>query len=641
MAVAKSWLRVGAALVLLAGLLGLGMGCHHAANTTNSQNVYGTVTYTRVPLNIGTDGLPTGLQNDPNQYQVVPARGVRVRVFQAKGQQDVYGNLVYAWEQAGTAVTDINGYYHVGGLTVNLTTFVELESISSTSGTVVLVGDPAGIDSLIPEPARPIYAMRKAVDGSTSTTNPTYGTPLYSDAIVNYAVGLSDPWLLTPQGWNNPSTGPFTYPPTLPVGSRVLAILDSIYKFAYEHGNPTPGQSLDLHYNPNVRHARGSFVEYDQSVYPLSFDGSVFHYFGSLAGTITVNNILYPDDAYYEGIIWQLLGRNHLFAQHGTVLYPTGTSQTHLAPNLAVLEGLADAMAAGMLTSPFVPDASNPARYPPRDISAAASLPLDQQSAFSAPTISALAWNMLLITNSVTPPGTQAQWGLMIPGYLNRLYALARPFAAVGKFDVADDVTSIYEQVALMQNPQSGSDALNLDLYFPDTTLTPLMAQFNLPWTNVLSLPQYTVSWGMDPNSLVSQIPTFTLSMANAELVRGVYPNNSEKEVYFSTFTASTDHAYNLSVTTVPPLPKGALIEVTVDPALPVSAGVYIYGGSNPTTNQVTVAGNYADLTNPKWHYLQIRLVSPAILQPDLAVTVHMDIVNPSNPNVSLNSSGS
>ena len=641
MAVAKSWLRVGAALVLLAGLLGLGTGCHHAANNQYAQNVYGTVTYIRVPLNTGTDGVPTGLQNDPNQYQVLPARGVHVRVFQAEVQQDAYGNVTQAWEQAGSAVTDLNGAFHVGGLTVNLPTFVELDSVSSSSGTVTLMGDPAGIDSLVPEPARAIYVMRKGVDGSTSKTSATPGTPLLGDTTVNFAVGLSDSWLLTPQIWNNPTTGPFAYPPTVAAGSRVLAILDSIYLFAYEYGNPTPGASLDLHYHPNVRNARGSFVEYDQSVYPLSFDGATFHYFGSLAGTYTVNSVTYPDDAFYQGVIWQLLSRNHLYAQNTTVLFPTGTPQTHLAPNLAVIEGLADAMTAGLLCSPYVPDTTNPARYPPRDLSNLSSLTLDQQSAFSAPTISALAWNMLLITNGLTPPSNQAAWGIMTPGYLSRLYALGKPYVSVGKFNVTSDVNSIYEQVARMEENQAQSDLLNLQLYFPDSTLTPLLAQFNLPWTHTDSLPQYMVPLGMDPNSLVSQLPPFTLSMAKAEQVRGVYPNNSEKEVYFASFSASTDHAYNLSVTTVPPLPKGALIEVTLDPTLPVSAGVYRYGGSNPATNQINVAGNYGDLTNPRWHYLQVRIISPTILQPDLAVTLQMPIVSPSNPNVSLNSNGS
>ena len=307
---------------------------------------------------------------------------------------------------------------------------------------------------------------------------------------------------------------------------------------------------------------------------------------------------------------------------------------------MAVIEGLADTMAAGMLASPYLPDPNNPLRYPPRDISNVSQLTPDQQGAYSAPTVAALGWNMLLIANGQTPPSTQTDWALMIPGYLNRMFALAKPYITVGKFNVTSDVNSIYEQVTRMQEPQSSADALNLDAIFTDPVLTPLLAQFNLPWNGILSLPQFTTPWGMDPNSLVSQIPTFTLSMSKAELVRGTYPNNSEGEVFYASFTASTDHAYALSVTTVPPLPKGAILEVTLDPAMPVSAGVYNYGGANPTTNQVTVAGNYGDLTNPRWHYLQIRIVSPTILQPDLAVTLQMPIVNPANPNVTLNSNG-
>ena len=644
MAVLKSWLRLGATALVLAGFLGLGLGCHSNNYNPASYTVQGNVTYVQVPLNYTTDGVPTGLQTDPNLFHVTPARGVVVRVFQSWRQIDAYGNVTYAWLLAGSGVTDGNGYYSIGGLTLLQPTFVELDSVSSASGTVKLVGDPAGVDSLVPEPGRVIYALRKGADGSTSTTNPTPGVALPGDSVVNFSLGMTDPWLLTPLNWNVPTTGPFTYPPTVVAGSKPLAILDSVYIFASNYGNPTPGAVLDLHYNPNVRSPRGSFVEYNRMLYPLSYDGSAYHYFGSIAGGLTVNGVTYPDDANYQGVIFSLLGRNHLFAQNQTVLYPTGNALTDLTPPMAVIEGLANGMAASLQLSPYLPNTALPGRYPPVDIR----VPSAAQTAFSAPNIAGLSWDLNLIANGISAPGDQASWANMYPSYLNRLYELSRPVVAVGKYYAANDVDSIYSQIAALELAQTSTEYVDLPLLFTDTFIQTTLAQFNLPWTNAISFPHFMVNLGMDPNTLVSKIPSFTLSMAQAQAVPQfppgqaaamAYPNQSNEEVYYASFTASQDHTYSLGVTTVPPIPDGAAIEVTVDPG-PVSAEVYLYGGSNPVTNTFQVAGNYADQTNPVWHYLQVRIVSPTILQPDLQVTLQMSIVSPTDPFVTPISNG-
>ena len=380
-------------------------------------------------------------------------------------------------------------------------------------------------------------------------------------------------------------------------------------------------------------------MEYNRSLYPLSFDGSVYHFFGSIAGTNLVDNVTYPDDAYYEGIIFPLLGRNTLYAQNTTVLYPTGEPQTNLDPALAVIEGFPLAMAAAQLESPYLADPSNPARYPPVDITNTASLTLAQQSPFSAPSLAPVAWQMILQANGLAYPGNPASWALIDPGAITRLYELVRPTVPVGKINVVSGVNSLYTQLALLQGPQASSDLLNLELYFSDSYFSTLLAPYNMTWPGAASIPNYSTNWGKDPNTLVSQIPAFTLSMAQAQLVRGVYPNNSKGEVVHSSFTLSQDTEIALSFKTVPPLPPGATLEVTVDPAV-VSAGVYLYGGANPAVNNITLRGNYRDLTNPAWHYLQIRLLSPNVLQPDIQVSVQMQVVNPDNPNVTLNTPG-
>jgi hypothetical protein len=637
MLVSTSWLRVGAAALLTVGLLGLGLGCKGKSKTdpATSRIITGSVTYIRTPLHVGADGVPTGLETDLALNAKLPARGVTVRVFQARPQVDASGNTSTAWLIAGSATTDQNGNYTVNSLSDGYPTFVELYSLAASStNTLRLIGEPAGIDSPVAQPGRALYVMRKGLDGTSSTVslNPTPGTVLAGDATVNFDVGLSDNWLLAPFNWNVPPTASF--PPVapsaiVPAGSRVLAILDSVFTFGAAYGDATPG-NLDLHYYPGVRHPRGSFVEYDTTLYPHAYDGSILHYFGTIGGKAVVNGSSYQDEAFDEGVLFRIYARNYLFGQHMSFLRPPSERVSSLTPTLAVVEGFADAMATNLLHSPYLPNTASATPYnPPYDVRDLTALTPAQINPFSPKTIAALAWEMTLKANLITSPGVPADWKAKIaPENLRRLFKLITP-TPVSPLNTTvtyiSDVASLYTQLGRMQEGQVATDPINLSAYFSDVTLVPILDLFKLPWPGILALPNYTAAWGADPDSLVKPLPSMTLSMAEAALVRGVYPNISKGEVAYATFYLTKDRAWDLSLATTPALPADAQVEVTVDAGV---NGVYLFGSTHPASYPLALRGNYADLTLPVWHYLQIRIVSPAVIQPDLAVTLQLKKTN-------------
>ena len=222
-------------MLLTVGLLGLGMGCKGKSHDAGT-NISGTVSYTRIPLHVGADGVPTGLETDPSLFVTLPARGVQIRIFQAIGQVDPYGNPYTAWLQSGTATTDINGTYSLSGFATGYLTCVELDSVAPGNNPIRIVADPAGIGSSVPEPSRVIYTQRLGADGVTTATGATPpGTVLGGDSIVNFNVGLNDAWQVMRYNWNSPTTGPYPTPATSTAGSAVLAILDSIYTFTYNY----------------------------------------------------------------------------------------------------------------------------------------------------------------------------------------------------------------------------------------------------------------------------------------------------------------------------------------------------------------------------------------------------------------------
>lgn len=681
-----SWLRPCAAICLAAGLLGLGSGCHRSTGLpAGTINLSGTVTFTRTPVvydtssDPATSGQPTGY-GAPAAAAV--ARGVVVRAFLLVPDIDSSGRLNQVWRLVGSTVTDINGLYQLNGFVYQgYSAFVEVDGVfqmaSGNDSSVKIIADPAGITSSLPEPMRPIWALRKDMAGNP-VTNPVVADPLTTtstvavatvDATVNFLVGTTDSWVATVSNWYVPGTNP-NYPgsstqpqapptETLALGSKVLGILDNVYNFANLYGDPTPSQGrggvFDLHYHPGVTEpARRSYVVYDRQMTPLADTGTLeangttekFAYFGTLAGGPAV------DDAWDPGVIYPMLARNFLFGQGKTALFPTGRSSLlSLSPDLAVVDGMGDAMAATLLTTPWLTDITSPVPLAPRDIRVIPASP----GLGSPGTLAALAWQLSLTGNNITPPGTYANWsatwsygtptGLTFPPVMARLFDLEYPYVQTqginGEVTQRTDIISIYGQAARLQEPQNGNP-VDLAKTFSNLELFTQLNPFNLQWPlTPQAWPFIATDWNSGtyvvPGPMLPTLPSFTLSMAQAQQIPNpaitdpvpalVYPNCSQGEVAYTKLALYLDQSFQLSLATSPSLPAGAAIEVLVDgaiapPALPnPQPQRFLFTAGNLGPVPLSLAGNPTDYTNPTWHWIRFRMISPTVQQPDVLVT--------------------
>ncbi|WP_257313510.1 hypothetical protein [Geothrix fuzhouensis] len=631
----RASLRALGAVALLATALACGGSKGGATTAATTIAVSGTVTYTRVPLATDTNGVPTGLVDSTvaTNLTTLPAKGVMVRVYQRYDQVNSDGTTQSSWLvlPGGSTFTDANGNYAVS---VPKDKPLMVELLSTFDGgeghSINLVGDPAGINSTLPQAVRYRYAMRKAVDGTTPAGNPTPAAIPTGNSVVNFAIGLTDAWWLVNSSYvfgssvaldaANPIDETTLPGRTVGTGSRILAIGDTIANFKNIYGLATPGATLDLHYAPGVSEPRGSFVEYDRSVYPLAYDDHLanLHYFGSLQGGPT------NDDAWDEGVILPLIARNALFNGNTGRTYsiprapllPVAAALTDLSPDMARIEGLAEAMAANILKSPYLADTQGSTLAAPvvdiRDIS---SLTSAQLTPYSAPALRALAWEIILKANSVASPGTPTTWST-----LNALTA-ARFFISPARTSADStqgaEPLNIYSQLSRLKEGKVAIEPVDLATLFTDSALTSLTAPYGVPWPRPTtgSYASFAVGWGTDPNALTTPLAPFTLSMAKAVQVRGTYPNLSEDEVFYSGFSLSADKRYVIGVTISPALAAGG--ELDLD--LPYLDQTYTFTGAGGSTQAIVFA---ASITPPVYYPVRARLKSPDALQPDVAVTV-------------------
>ncbi|WP_243288415.1 hypothetical protein [Geothrix terrae] len=633
----RATLRALGAVVLLASALACGgkKGGDSAAATTIT--VSGTVTYTRVPLATDANGVPTGLVDSTvaTNLKSMPARYAKIRVYQRNDQLNPDGvTKSTSWIQVSSkddsTYTDANGAYSVT-VAKDKPLMVELLSTFDGGGTPVnLIGDPAGINSTIPQATRYRYAMRKAVDGTAPSGDPTPSALPAGNSVVNFTVGLSDAWwlvdptlfsgyLMSPEGVN-PVLETSLPGRTTGTGSRVLAIGDTIASFRNAFGTATPGTVLDLHYAPGVSEPRGSFVEFDQSVYPLSYDylRQSFHYFGSIQGGPT------NDDAWDEGVILPLIARGALYASGSgrtfsiprAPLFPVGAALADLSPDMARIEGLAEAMAADVLKSPYLADTQGTGLAAPvvdiRDLSGLTSA---QLTPYAAPALRAMAWEIILKANSLASPGTSTDWAKIDPMATARLFLSPSRTNSDGLRD--SEPLNIYSQVARLKELKTAAEPVDLAAIFTDSTLSALTTPFGVPWPRPTTgaLASFVENWGTDPNALTTPLAPFTLSMAKAVQVRGSYPNQSEGEVFYSGFNVSADRRYVVGVSISPALAPGS--EVDLD--LPFIDRSFAFTGAGGTTGVVTLI---AYRTPPAYHPVRVRLKSPSAIQPDVIVTV-------------------
>ena len=141
----------------------------------------------------------------------------------------------------------------------------------------------------------------------------------------------------------------------------------------------------------------------------------------------------------------------------------------------------------------------------------------------------------------------------------------------------------------------------------------------------------YSSDWGTNPVSLTGK-PALTLSMAQATLVpqqtfgatpavASVYPNCSAGEVAYAKLALTLDRNYALSFTPAPP--AGSTLEVVVDGN---TSGALSF--SSTDSQNLTLLGNTWDSTNPVWHFLRFRLLSPTVKQADYTVTVNLNRID-------------
>ena len=638
----KSHLYQYAFYSLILACLGCSKGSSSSSNTTPTPTttVNGTVTFTRIPLVKDASGVPTGLETDSTKYLTGQlARNVNVRAYQYITETPSTGSPFSYWKLISNTYTDSSGKYGFS-LPQDKPLMIQLgsEFIKGASDPINLIADPNGIQSTVPAPKRLRYVLRKAVDGTpaTSTNLLPSSTATTTTATVDFTVGLSDKWILSDISADT-STGiaaglSSSTMEAVGSGSRILGILDSIYKVEYLYSSSVSSEVLDLHYLSGRREVRGSYVDYNRNGYPTASTGnnSAFnastgrlHYFGSLGGSVS------NDDAWDESIIMGLVARNMMFSYLSwgtnfmkglTPVMPTlaeTNTLTHLHPMLAYLQGQADLMIASALSSPFLSD-TYLGGLTIRDIRNLGGLSSADKSPYSAPVITALGWEILLKANAITSPGSSTDWAKLDPAKTLKYF--------VTSFDaLSQDCPNIYRQVARLQETKTAADPVDLASLFTDTALTPLLAPFNITWPRpvVNSIP--VVRYVQDYSALTyvfgapTTLPSIAFTMANANLLNGFYPNASEGEMALGRMALSVDTAYYLTVNASVSLPAGS---ISLD--IPTAGYQYLYPGTtNPT--RIVLRGN---ASSPVIHNFLFRVNSALTVLPPHTVTVTLTPTN-------------
>jgi hypothetical protein len=629
----RAFLQTLGAVVLLA----LALACHGKSGSSQpagTANITGNVTYTRVPLAKSPQGVPIGLVDAtvPANLQTLPARGVTIRIYQQVTQTLPNGNPAPSpsWVFRQSTSTDSSGNYSAI-VTMGYPTMVEmLSTFNGGSIPIRLIAEPQGINSPTPALSRVQYAMRKAADGSVSATSNAPSSMFQANSTVNFTIGLSDPWWIV-----NPEislTGDSSAPnvdkawlettdasrtPGIGTGSRVLGIGDTIASFQINYGTASPGSTLDLHYWPGQSEPRGSYIEFDQGLFPQSLDTSTgqYHYFGTLSGGPA------NDDAWDEGVIMPLLARCVLYAGNaGTFLiprnplFPQGAALPNLSPDMARIEGLADAMAANLLKSPYLADTQGTLVVPGgvRDIRDVSGLSATQKSPYSAPALRAFAWEIVLKANSLPSPGAATDWANINPLATVRLF-LPPSGGGVSATGIVEPI-NIFSQITRLSEVKSSADPVDLAAVLPDAVIATLGSPFGINWPRLTSAPyaSFAANWGTDP---VSPFPSVVLSMAKAVQVNGAYPNYSQGEVFYTGFSLNADKRCIISAVISPALGAGAQVDVDF-PYMPRTFSFTGTGGSTPVV-VIPVA-----TTAPYFHPVRLRMNSPGTLQPDVTVTL-------------------
>ena len=622
--------------LLVSALLGffvISCGNSGPDDNLSARSVTGRITYKRLPIKVDADGYPIGLDT-PDKAEALPLRGISVRVVYPAQETMPDGSKVDVWRATDLATTDSRGDY---GINLpddeTLPVYVEVPSAFSYSlnnlrTTVRLIADPDGINSKTPHADRVLYSIRRGLDGSSPDDNPTPAVAVKGKVTLDIEIGLDDKWWI-----GHPYAGyaPDAVIETNGTGSRIAAIMDTFYKAVISFGNPTPSDddnNLDVHYRRGVTEPLGTYVEYDTERFPLAYNAAngKMRYFGSVRGGPQF------DDAWDEGVLLSMMARNSLRSSGVPFRFRLPARKfpgfdtrnrsitINLQPTTAMAEGLPDAIAAVALKTPFLTSASGTIVKDIRN----AGLPLD---IYSAPAISAFTWELALKANGIDSPGNPAAWDDIDPTSIIPFYSLKNESKDnENELPEIIDLPSIFTQLARL----SESEGINNPLaeIFTDTVITQMTTPFfgGTIWPRPTEGPLsgFITDWGIDPDSANSPLPSFVFSMSDAVLdAEGKFTNLTSKESSTAKIILTKDKAYWLSVTTVPPLPNGASIEVRVgvNENILSSYLFYTFSSSLPNPQRVVLPGN----SDIPFYLLDFRLKSPVSRVPETRVNVRLD----------------
>ena len=604
-------------------------------------SVTGIVTYTRIPLLKNTSGVPIGLEtNSANYVTGVPAPGINVRAYEYVTETPATGSSFSYWQLAANTQTNTEGKYSFSvpqgkPIMVQLASEYTYSGSSSTQDPINLIADPNGMESTVLATKRLRYVIRKALDSTPATS--TNLTPSSSSsnttATVDFTVGLTDKWILSDISMN-PNTGiasslSSATMETSGSGSRILAILGTVNKFKDIYKYTESFEILDLHYSPGRRETRGSYVDYDRLSYPKAstgnnaaydFDTGRLHYFGSISGSSS------NDDAWDESIIMGLIARNSNFGYIQSVtplisgilpVMPTlseALTLTNLHPMLAHIEAQGDLMVASVLKSPYLYDIFL-GGISVRDIRNIGALSTSEKGPYSAPSLKALGWEVILKANSITSPGSPVDWDKI--DFLKSLKYLSTSFDSS-----SSDCPNIYRQLARLQEAKVASDTVDLASIFPDSVLTPFLQTFNITWPRPLVNSVPVTPFVRDYNALsytfgaTTVLPPISFSMENAQTLNGSYPNATSSEIALARLSVSVDTAYYLTVTPSIGLPAGSVV---LD--IPTAGYKFTYPGSGNPSRIVLRSSSGI-------HVFIYRINSPLSKLPAHTVTVTLTPTN-------------
>lgn len=592
----------GCAAAAALALLTLACGGSKDSSTATAS---GKVTYTRRPL-ATVNGVPTGLSGSYNAAQA--ARGVLVRAIAVKTEKLNDGSSSTAYLSLGYTYTDEYGNYSLS-VPKDTPCFIEVQSIAGTGSTKAIRilsdadTDLADISSGTDSADCTLYSLRKALDGSSSTSNPVLATQSSGKVTVNFAVDSSTKWWIAPASVPTTTNALLASQESTATGSRILGIIDSIYTFADVYGDPTPGATLDLFYRPTMEDdSRGSFVDYS--------DAS--RYYGSLRANAN-------DDAWDEAIIFMLCARNALYSHTKVSPYTppsdqlpldtaglgrkTGLNQVH-----ALIDGMAYGMAASLLKSPYLADTTgdgSTCTYLNLSALKTSGLGMD---AFSAPGIAALSWDLLIKANT-TPYGgkltsdTYSEWSKIDSEGLRRFFTLAIPGDSSAR---PTDTASVYKQLLRLQEDPSSGDTIDLNNIFTDSVLASMVTPYGLTWPRPAVPASYLLDWGTDPDTSSKTIDAFQMDMASAHAdASGTFPNLSKGEIVRAKFLLTKDVLYTFEVTLSSSLPAGTTIEISLVDASGQYQTFEISGSGGVVTDSLMLDG---DSTTPKFIPVNFRL---------------------------------